>query len=807
MKRKQFLYWFSIVLGIFLIFFSGGNSSRADAASDFSSAISTGLTEIAQQGSQIDSGADTASDVDSAISAGLAEIIAQKGSKIDAWDATCLVFGDRITDLQAQYAYKSILNNNDFLSGGSQGLNGISDVSAVNGLVAIGKDPTNVNGKNLVANIVKDANNPASDYSIVNDLEALSTGSYGQASETARTSLTKKLIGMQDQKTGLWNGFDKVDYTARAILALSMNTNQPGAADALNTAVKAVSNHFYQENGGFADSSNTMYGAENVYNDVTMTNALASAGVNVYVPLKEKTDYIAPVQRVLDQHPVSAGNRAMLIQQATLAFEQARFTRNGGKGSIFAFNQTDAAKYGEIVSIKAAAITKKWSIINDPQATAAAKSDALNLVDQILATYVSKLSADSTSSAAIADRAAGVTAINHVTVSHAAPATPVTPPTVTNNNVTVVNNPASSSSASSSSAATSTSSSSSVPISTPTVSGKPVKKASHRSIVYALTTVKLYRSSNFTKSNLTKTYKKRARINRPMFLVISQQTNKQGHAIYRVKDMNLGKTGYTLSGSKYFAHAYYSAKVTRIKVIYPKGINEYGKVNLTSKKRHVKKNASLSVRKVVNYGLSNRMQLTNGRYITANKKFILATKIKKSSQNTRPSTPTATTTGTSTSTPPTNSGSTATTTTSSKPTATTGTTTGTTTTTNNSPSTTPTLPVAPTNPVTPSNDAKTITTTISIHADGATIASGSIKVNSGASALDALQAFAQQQGLALTYKGSGATAYVTGINGYNAGPAGTMTGWLYSVNGTEPGSSMGAYTLKDGDSISMTYNK
>jgi len=740
MKRKQFLYWYSIVLGIFLIFFSGGNSARADTASDVNSAISTGLTEIAQRGSQI-----------------------------DAWDATCLVFGDNgITDLQAQYAYKSILKNNDFLSGGSQGLNGISDVSAVNGLVAIGKDPTNVNGKNLVADIVKDANNPASNYSIVNDLQALSTGSYGQASETARTSLTKKLIGMQDKKTGLWNGFDKVDYNGRAILALSMNTNQPGAADALNTAVKAVSNHLYQKNGGFADS-NTMFGAENAYDDVTMTNALASAGVNVYVPLKGKTDYVAPVQRVLDQHPVSAGNSAMLIQQATWTFEQARFTRNGGKGSIFAFNQADAAKPGEIVSIKAAAITKKQSIINDPQATAAAKSDALNLVDQILATYVSKLSADSTSSATIADRAAGVTAFNHVTVSHAAPATPVTPPTVTNN-------PASSSSASSSSAATSTSSSSSVPISTPTVSGKPVKKSSHRSIVYALTTVKLYRSSNFTKSNLTKTYKKRARINRPMFLVISQQTNKQGHAIYRVKDMNSGKTGYTLSGSKYFAHAYYSAKVTRIKVINPKGINEYGKVNLTSKKRHVKKNASLSVRKVVNYGRSNRMQLTNGRYITANKKLILATKIKKSSQNTRPSTPTATTTGT-------------------------------TTTTNNSPSATPTLPVAPTNPVTPSNDAKTITTTISIHADGATIASGSIKVNSGASAFDALQAFAQQQGLALTYKGSGATAYVTGINGYNAGPAGTMTGWLYSVNGTEPGSSMGVYTLKDGDSISMTYNK
>lgn len=634
MKRKQFLYRFSIVLGIFLIFFSGGNSSRADAAS----AYNYGLTKV--KGPQKNSEVYTVSDaVDSAISAGLAKI-AQKGPKIDAWDATSLVLGDRITDLQAQYAYESILKNNDFLSGGSQGLDGISDVSAVNGLVAIGKDPTNVNGKNLVANIVKDANNPASDYSIVNDLEALSTGSYGQASETARTSLTKKLIGMQDQKTGLWNGPDKVDYTARAILALSMNTNQPGAAAALNTAVKAVSNHFYQKNGGFAE----MHGAENAYNDVTMTNALASAGVNVYAPLEDKTDYVAPVQRVLDQHLFSAGNSAMLIQQATLAFEQARFTRNGGKGSIFAFNQTDAAKPGEIVNIKDAAIAKKRSIIrssiSDPQATAAAVNDAINLVDKILVTYVSKLRADSTSSAAIADRAAGVKEINNVTVSHAAPATP---PTVTNNNVTVVNNPASSSSASSSSSATSTSSSSSVPISTPTVSGKPVKKASHRSIVYALTTVKLYRSSNFTKSNLTKTYKKRARINRPMFLVISQQTNKQGHAIYRVKDINSGKTGYTLSGSKYFAPAYYSAKVTRIKVINPKGINEYGKVNLTSKKRHVKKNASLSVRKVVNYGLYSRMQLTNGRYITANKKLILATKIKKSSQNTRLSTPTATT--------------------------------------------------------------------------------------------------------------------------------------------------------------------
>ena len=777
MRRKRFLYWLSVVLGIFLIFFGGGNLTSADTVSDVNLAITTGLTDIAQ-----------------------------RGSGIDAWDATCLVFGDNgITDSQSQSAYQSILKNNDFFSGGTQGLNGISDVSAVNGLVAIGKDPADVNGKNLIADVIKDANHPASDYSIVNDLQALSTGNYGQTGEAARTSLTKKLIGMQDHKTGLWDEFDKVDYTGRAILALSMNANQPGATDALTSAIKAVSNSLYQKDGGFADSSNKMFGAENVYNDITMTNALASAGVNVYSPLIAKTGDAAPVQRVLDQHPVSAGNSAMLVQQATWTFEQARFSKNGGKGSIFAFNETNATNAGEIARMRAAAITKKQSIINDSQATSAAKSDALNLVDQILATYVAKLNADSNSSVAIADRAAGIAALNNVTVSHAAPVTPVTPvtpSTVTNNNTTVVTNPASSSSASSSSATPSASSSSNVPTSTPTVSKKPVKKSSQRSVVYALTTVKLYRNSNFIKSNLTKTYKKRVRINRSMFLVISQRTNKQGQVIYHVKDMNSGKTGYTLSGSKYFAHAYYSAKVTRIKVINPKGVNEYGKVNLTSKKRHVKKNASLNVKKVVNYGRSNRMQLTNGCYITANKKLVLATKIEKgSSEKAQPSTPATTTAGTSTSSTPTNSGSTTTTTTSSNPTATT---------TTNSPSVTPVLPVTPNNPVTPvtpSNDTTTITTTISIHAGGSTIASGSVKVKKNATAFDALQAFAQQQGLALTYKGSGATVYVTGINGFNAGPAGTMTGWLYSVNGTEPGSSMGVCTLKDGDTISMTYNK
>lgn len=776
MKKKQFISWFALLMGVFLLFFAGDSQVKADTASDVDSAISIGVNYTSNK------------------------------TTLDSWDASILAFSNSgLTDAQAQNFYNNVITNNPFISGKEPVGSSIGNVAAVNGLRAIGKDPTRVNTKNLVPEIINDPNIDPTDYrdliNIANDLEALSTGNYGSASEQARISLVEKLLSIQDSKTHLWNTkYSPIDIDGRILLGLSMNENLPGVKTAISEAVTGITNTYYQKNGGFSNDSQNINDDE--YNDITMVNGLAAAGVDVYSPLNGEADYKSPVQNLLDQNVTSPDGFYMLIQQGTYTLQQAKFTHDGGKGSIFAFDQNAAAKPGTLASFKAAATARKQAIINDSQATAAAKNDALNLVDQVLATYVSKINADTTSSAAIADQADGVTAVNNVNASHTAvPTTPTTPATtVTNNYTTVVN----SSARSSSTSTPTTSSSGSAPTTTTTVTKKPAKKAAQakQPVVYALTTVKLYKNTNFTKSNLSKTYNKRARINRPMFLVISQRTNKQGHAIYRVKDMNSGKTGYTLSGSKYFANAYYSAKVTRIKVINPKGINEYGKIDLTNKKRHVKKNTSLNIKKVVNYGNSTRLQLTNGRYITGNKKLVLATRIQKADSQSSDKDST-TTTGTTTVTKPTNTG----TTTNSSPTSTAGTTT--TTTTNNSPTVNPVTPVTPTTPitpVTPSNDTTTITTTISIQAGGSTIASGSIKVRKGATAFEALQAFAQQQGLALTYKGSGATAYVTGINGYNAGPAGTMTGWLYYVNGAEPSSSMGAYSLKAGDSISMIYN-
>lgn len=113
------------------------------------------------------------------------------------------------------------------------------------------------------------------------------------------------------------------------------------------------------------------------------------------------------------------------------------------------------------------------------------------------------------------------------------------------------------------------------------------------------------------------------------------------------------------------------------------------------------------------------------------------------------------------------------------------------------PNNVPTNPAGNANANSGSNtDSSTETVTLTINANGSVIASGSVTVAKGKTALDALNALASQHNLSITISGSGSTAYVKGINGYNAGPAGTMTGWLYAVNGNQPNVSIGAYTVK-----------
>lgn len=108
MKKKQFIYWVSLVVGMFLVFVGGETFAQADTAADVDSAITTGV-----------------------------KLTAQKDT-LDAWDAAILATSDDgITDAQAQNAYQDIITTNGFLSGNPQDLSGVSNVAGVIGLRAL----------------------------------------------------------------------------------------------------------------------------------------------------------------------------------------------------------------------------------------------------------------------------------------------------------------------------------------------------------------------------------------------------------------------------------------------------------------------------------------------------------------------------------------------------------------------------------------------------------------------------------------------------------------------------------------------
>ncbi len=110
MKKKQFVYWISLILGLTLLFAGGSNVARADTSADVDSAIASGVKLTAQK------------------------------ETLDAWDAAILATSDNgITDAQAQNAYNDIVTTNYFLSGEDHGYAGVSNVAGVIGLRALGK--------------------------------------------------------------------------------------------------------------------------------------------------------------------------------------------------------------------------------------------------------------------------------------------------------------------------------------------------------------------------------------------------------------------------------------------------------------------------------------------------------------------------------------------------------------------------------------------------------------------------------------------------------------------------------------------
>lgn len=151
--------------------------------------------------------------------------------------------------------------------------------------------------------------------------------------------------------------------------------------------------------------------------------------------------------------------------------------------------------------------------------------------------------------------------------------------------------------------------------------------------VYAIKKIGLYKSTSFTKNKRIAWYPKQKRINRPMFVVTGYKRSINGILRYKVRDVNhgsktAGKKGYITASRKYVVPVYYASvpKSKKITVIAKKGVNAYKSANLTGKARHYKKGVCLTVKKLVKHNLTTRYQLSNGKYVTANKKFVLTEK-------------------------------------------------------------------------------------------------------------------------------------------------------------------------------------
>lgn len=152
-----------------------------------------------------------------------------------------------------------------------------------------------------------------------------------------------------------------------------------------------------------------------------------------------------------------------------------------------------------------------------------------------------------------------------------------------------------------------------------------------RSAVFGLKTFYLYQKPTFNKSQRIVKYSKTKRAQRPMFVVTGYAHSKAGLLRYKVKDVNhhsktAGKTGYVTAKKDFIAPVYYQKAAKQIRVLNKSGINIYQNTDLTNQVKHVKQGKTLKVTDITNHNLTTRFILSNGQYVTANKKLVMTIK-------------------------------------------------------------------------------------------------------------------------------------------------------------------------------------
>lgn len=167
----------------------------------------------------------------------------------------------------------------------------------------------------------------------------------------------------------------------------------------------------------------------------------------------------------------------------------------------------------------------------------------------------------------------------------------------------------------------------SAPPAKPTIPNYAAKK---KAAAYAIKAVYLYKQPNFNKSQRIAKYPKQKRINRPMFVVIDYARSNGGALRYKVRDVNhgrksAGKVGYITADWQFVRPVYYRSMPMnhKIRVISLKGVHAYKNKNLTGRVKSYKKGTRLTVKKIVTHNLTTRFQLSNGLFVTGNKKLVI----------------------------------------------------------------------------------------------------------------------------------------------------------------------------------------
>ncbi|WP_414827245.1 DUF5776 domain-containing protein [Apilactobacillus kunkeei] len=160
--------------------------------------------------------------------------------------------------------------------------------------------------------------------------------------------------------------------------------------------------------------------------------------------------------------------------------------------------------------------------------------------------------------------------------------------------------------------------------------GKPKKKFTPRRI-YMVKGFYRYSSTSFSKKNRLQGYKQHKRPNAVMFTIVGETKSKHGlkrYEVYQIVSKKEGlfrvdhkKWGYITAKPSYMRPLYYSKNVHKVRVI-GKGLRVYKDIKLSKYVKSYKRGTVLKVKAVKRLGTTYRLQLSDGRYVSANKNLV-----------------------------------------------------------------------------------------------------------------------------------------------------------------------------------------